>query len=178
VRRALAALLAAAAGGAAAAGAAGCQTHACDASTTVVDGGTSVNGGNGELAMEGEGGPVVWESAPLMGKWLDYPPSGTITFNFPKTFVNVIAPDAGSTEQCPYGNYQVLPYVSTAQDQDASGATSTPASGQLAQITDACATGFSITNNTCSEYFLRVVVVPETAYVPVTVDAAARDAHE
>lgn len=179
MRRALAALLAIAAGGATAAGAAvavaGCQTHACDATTTVVDGGT--DGGSGELQMASSSGGVVWESASQTGTWLDYPPSGTIAFTFPGEFQKILLPDAGNPATSTlHANYIIQPYVSTAQNQNGSGATSTLASGQLAQITDVSNTGFSITNNSCAEYFLRVVVVPETAYVPL--DAAARDARE
>jgi len=114
---------------------AGCQTHDCDSSAS--DGGTG--------ALRVIGGQLAWENVSELGNWQDFPGEATITYTFPASFRPA--------------NYDIFPYVSTGPQQGANGGTSTSGGGQPVEYTNVSPTGFSITNATCAEYYLHVVVM-------------------
>jgi hypothetical protein len=121
-----------------------CTTHDCDPSTSTFDLGThlmSFDGGSGQGASYDAGsGQILLESSAWDGTWLNYPGNITITVVYPENFTP--DPDAPTI------------WVSTAQPQEDSGATSTPAAGQLAQITNVSPTGFELNNGSCADYYV------------------------
>jgi hypothetical protein len=110
-----------------------CDTHDCDAS--------SIDGGRGMVLNPG-GDPVIWQSAPAEGPWLDFPGEATVTFTYPEGF--------GSP-------WQWWVFVSTEPYQGPGGGTSTEATGQLGAVTSVTNGGITVTNASCAEYYVRVV---------------------
>jgi hypothetical protein len=134
----------------------GCQTHACDSSTVTVD-----DTDGGPVPLHYVQGGIVWESAPSDGPWLDFPGNATITFHFPRGFRN--------PTYC-------LPYVSTDPYQEAGAGTYSVASGELAQFTSQAPDYFAVTNNSCAEYYLRIVCTESLdAGPPPPASDASRD---
>jgi hypothetical protein len=127
----------------------GCYTHQCDSLTVTL--GLGADGGVvGTGEMLSTGGSLVWESNP------NVPPDGGtwLPFNGNQTYVFMLPYDAGIPPGATVANYQA--YVSATSDPEGN---SIVADGQLAEFsglgTDA---GFSVLNDTCANYFLRVTV--------------------
>lgn len=137
-----------------------CTTHNCDSSSITVDAGTGHGDGTGKIIALGSG--LAWESSDwATGPWLLLHGAETATFHMPPGYVIVGAP--------------LQTMVSTGSDPSQSGTTATTASGQLDEFTSASGDGFSLTNQTCADYYYFV----EIALAPAA-DAstdAALDAH-
>jgi hypothetical protein len=105
----------------------------------------------------------MWESSPQNGKWLFFPRQRVWRFDL-KTL-------GGRTPQI------ILPYVSANEEPNKTGQSATMGGGNLAEIYYVNPDTVSVKNGTCSDYYLRLVVVvearpPETN----TADAAVTDA--
>ena len=114
-----------------------CTLHDCDPTSSTFDLGTQ-----GISPTDIGGGRVELASSAFDGSWVDFPGGLTITVSYPGM---VFADEATAP--------RIL--VSTGQAQDA-GATSTPASGQLAQLSNVSPTGFNLDNGSCAEYYVVV----------------------
>jgi len=110
-----------------------CATHECDQSFTQFD--LRTQGVRTDLGS----GRVQWASSAWDGAWLDYPAGRFMQVNLPPGFVLDGPPTV---------------WVSTGQNQDASGATATSASGQLAQVFAVTPTSFDLQNAGCAEYYV------------------------
>ena len=131
-----------------AAGVTGCSTHQCDARTESVDAGSVIPGTN------------VWESSPVDHGWITFDGNETLLFVMPSNFPR---------------DYTLQAWVSTGADQtEAGGGQFVEAAGQLAEF-QLTSNGFSVFNDTCASYFLRVVA---TATGPAPVDAGADAPHD
>jgi hypothetical protein len=134
----------------------GCSTHQCDASTGDASGGQ---------ATEFDG-TWTWQSSSIQTGWMPYNGNETITFTLPATFL-----PSTSTP-----GFTLAAYVSTGSDQWADGGGQfVGGGGQLAEFQIIDARRFTVFNDTCANYYLRVVV---TAYGPAPVDAGADAPHD
>jgi hypothetical protein len=128
----------------------GCTTHQCDASTSSI-----LN--QGELEISPDGG-IAYETSPLNipaggGAWLAYPGEVTLAVTFPPEVRQALA----QMDLEPSGD--VVTYISTSSEPNMiGGAGFTQISGSLAVVTDLTCDGFSIQNQTCAPYFVRVEV--------------------
>ena len=98
-----------------------------------------------------------WQSGPIDGAWLDYPGARQIVL-----FPNVV-PGPGYTLPGnfpgPYTN--IFVYVSPNEDANGPGSNWTLASGNIAEVTTALLGTqwiVSVTNASCAQYYVRVVV--------------------
>ena len=138
-------------------GAAGCSTHQCDASSS--------DAGGGQVTEYG--GTWTWETSSLQSAWLPYNGNETIRFTLPDDFPPTSTP--GFTLQA---------YVSTSEagQTPEAGGEFVEAAGQLAQFAAVTDHSFTVFNDTCADYYLRVVA---TVTVPPTpVDAGADAPHD
>ncbi len=87
----------------------------------------------------------TWESNPIDGEWLDYGPRRTIFFRWPEF--------GGRRPEL------LLPYISSSQTplSPTNGDTFTLAGGDLATFTSLTADGVFVRNNTCAQYYIRLV---------------------
>lgn len=85
----------------------------------------------------------TWESSPQDGKWLWFPRQ--------RTFVFDIRALSGRTPQI------ILPYLSAVAEPSKTG-NFTPGGGNLTLLSGARPNGINVTNDTCSDYYLRLVV--------------------
>jgi hypothetical protein len=107
--------------------------------------------------------PDTWESNPIDSHWIPYPAERTVVFHLrdPKTGVEI--PDSAI--------YEIRAYIASASN----GVDGTLASGLLSEVSTFCtdSTGqrrACALNDTCAEYFLRVIVHT------IAPDAGAKDA--
>lgn len=131
---------------------ASCSTHQCDSS--------SQSEGADAGTFKQYDGTWTWQSSSLESGWIPFDGQETITFTLPSDF-----PDLGTP------GLVLIPYVSTAADQDAG--QFVVAGGQPAEMQIVGGHSFSVLNATCAPYFLRVV-----ATVTVPVDAGADAPHD
>ena len=108
----------------------------------------------------------TWESGPQDGKWIFFPRQRFWRFD-----LRVLG---GRTPAI------VIPYVSANEEPNKVFQSSTIGGGNLAEIFDVHENTVTIHNGTCSDYYLRVVVVagerpPETASDAGSTDAQAAD---
>jgi hypothetical protein len=87
----------------------------------------------------------TWESSPMEGEWLPYPKQRFYTINIPGL--------NGRTPQV------VLPYLSAAPNPRKTGANWTLGSGNLTLMVNASPNHIDIINDSCSDYYLRLVVI-------------------
>ncbi len=87
----------------------------------------------------------TWESNPIDAEWIDYGPRRTIFFRWPE--FGGRRPDL------------LLPYISSSPTplSPTNGDTFTLAGGDLATFTNVTADGVFVRNNTCAQYYLRLV---------------------
>jgi len=137
---------------------AGCNSHDCDATTTVVDAGGA--GATGRLVQTP--GQVIWESSSWDGPWIDYRGNATLQVNLP---AGLGPPDS------------YLMWVSTAQYQSSdSSFTATSTSGQLDEVVSGPPGSIDFNNNSCAEYFARIVLTWYVADAGAPDSAAGADA--
>jgi hypothetical protein len=120
-----------------------CTTHQCDSDFVNIDqtAGTLV----GELDPP-VAGYTTWESGPIDGDWIDFPPARTYFFEFPPGFTPTGPP---------------LPYVGTGPDPTTpgdGGQSYVLGGGQLAEFGPYVNGGFLVSNGTCAEYYLWLSV--------------------
>jgi hypothetical protein len=126
----------------------GCYGRNCEGSVATYGG----DAGEGRMLSDD-----MWESNPQDGTWLWFPRERTYVFD--------IRPLAGRTPQL------VQPYLSAVAEPSKTG-NFTPGGGNVTLLSFARPNGINVTNDTCSDYFLRLVVV--AAPLPPTLpDAAA-----
>jgi len=101
--------------------------------------------------------PDIWESSPVDGKWLWFPRQHYFVFD--------ISELGGRTPQ------MIIPYVS-AQEEPRLGGNFTVGAGNMALISNSVPNRVDVRNDTCSDTYLRLVVItgPQPPGVP---DAAA-----
>ena len=87
----------------------------------------------------------TWESNPIDAEWIDYGPRRTIFFRWPE--FGGRRPDL------------LLPYISSSPTplSPTNGDTFTLAGGDLATFTNVTADGVFVRNNTCAQYYVRLV---------------------
>lgn len=136
---------------------AGCTTHQCDKSCTVLGGPPfpdCVNQGpKGDVHMEGA--EQVWESSAPDGMWLDFPGQRTYRITYPQPFA------------CPPElSAQVAADVNKPQNNWVS------VGGSLVEYFDSTATGTGVINPACAAYGLRIVArgIPTSSPFPWCVD--------
>jgi hypothetical protein len=140
-----------------------CTLHNCDPTSSTFALGTQ---GIRKVYPDGR---VELASSAFDGSWVDFPGGLTIAVSYPPWFT----PDPAAAPAF---------LVSTGQAQDA-GATSTPASGQLTQLSNLGPTGFSLNNGSCSEYYVWFSATgtgtpPATSTSDGGADAGADAAHD
>jgi hypothetical protein len=129
-------------------GAAGCFTNACDGDFQAYAGGALVDGS-------------TWASTPLSGAWLAFPAKRTWRF------------DTSALGRMPS---EVLVWVSTVPTPNEGASSFTLASGNLALVSGVTPTELFVTNDTCAEMFVRVVVRAAPASSAATDAGASSDA--
>ena len=118
----------------------GCTSHDCDASTTVMDAGAA--GARGRFLQMGAS--PVWETSSWTGPWIDFPGNATLQINLP--------PGLGPPDSW-------LAWVSTGQYQSSDASfTATSSSGQLDEVVQSPPGSIAFNNNSCAEYYVRVVL--------------------
>jgi hypothetical protein len=137
------------AGGSALPSASGCTPHQCDASTSAI-----LNQGELEMLPDGS---IAYETSPLNippggGAWLAYPGNVTLAVTFPPEVRQAIA----TMGLEPSGDVSV--FISTSSQPNVAGAGFVAAAGALAVVADLTCDGFSVTNQTCAGYSVRVEV--------------------
>jgi hypothetical protein len=118
---------------------AACYTHQCDAS--------SVPYSKGEMID-----PDTFETSPLDSPtqpWVEYRGNATLVVSYPALALQAIGGRPLAW---------IDTYVGTSKQPNTGGDNWTVASGQLAEIGDAGAGGFSVTNASCENYYARFVV--------------------
>ncbi|MBX3263503.1 MAG: hypothetical protein KF782_27780 [Labilithrix sp.] len=123
---------------AAALAAPGCYGRNCE-------GGLEVYGAN-----EGEGRMIdedTWESGPMNGTWLWFPRQRTYLFDLRVLGGRV--------------PYSVEPYIAASPDPMTVGPNGTIGSGNLALLSNVSANRVDVRNDSCSDYYLRLVVKVE-----------------
>ena len=127
----------------------GCFTNACDGDFQAFSGGSVVDGD-------------AWQTTPLSGEWLSFPAKRTWRF------------DTSALGRMPS---EVLVWVSTVSNPNEGNASFTMASGNLALVHNVSATEVFVTNDSCAEMFVRVLVrapllSPASADASVASDAS------
>jgi hypothetical protein len=134
----------------------GCSTHQCDAS--------SQDAGSGSGPVTEFDGTWTWQSSSIQTGWIPFNHNETITFTLPSDFPVLTTP-----------GFVLTPWVSTGADQDAGDGLFVSAGGQLAEFQIVGKRSFTVFNDTCADYYLRVVA---TVTVPAPVDAGADAPHD
>jgi hypothetical protein len=140
----------------------GCYTHQCDPppSPLVYSGGEMIDPNTYETNPIEEPDSGIGSGEP----WIPYPPNATLTVQFPT--------DAGIGGRVPDGFFL---YVGTSEQPNNSGGFG-QVLGQLAEFYDAGPGGFTVLNDTCSNYFARFQVTfpafPTEASAPVPPNAS------
>jgi hypothetical protein len=111
-------------------GAAGCFTNACDGDFQVFSAGQRLD-------------DVTWETSPISGAWLPFPARRTYWL------------DTTALGRFPR---EVLVWVSTMERPNEGLGNFTLASGNLALVAGVTDRGLLVTNDTCAEMYVRVVV--------------------
>ncbi len=111
------------------------------------------------------GGNIAWLSSPINGTWMDFP--GQRSYVVYPTW-----PDGG-----PFlGPYELSAYVSADQNpgtiSNANWATGTGNVAEFSNLPDGGDTGFIVTNDTCTEYFLQILATQELPFAPPSADTA------
>jgi hypothetical protein len=128
----------------------GCATHQCDKDTISLGDSTL---GNAYRV----GDAIVWESAGATQSdaWLDYTGARTYALNWAESVRSWL----GIDKCILHANYDVANVVAyVATDRHNPTGNFVEASGQLAEMTYLTSEQVNVTNGTCAEYFLRVVV--------------------
>jgi hypothetical protein len=99
----------------------------------------------------------IWESTPVDGTWLWFPR---------QRYYAITLPLSGRAPQI------VLPYLSAQPEPMKTGADFTLGAGNLALVHNALPNRVDIRNDTCSDYYLRLVVIT----TPLPADAGAPEA--
>ena len=134
-----------------------CYGHNCDGSTAFY----GRNPGEGEMV-----GPDVWESSPEDGDAIPYTRERTWFFEVPALLDRKIV--------------LVVPYVRAEQNVATTGGNETLGSGNLAEVSGVSAGRFAVHNDTCADYFIRVVAIlaPANEPVPSPSSTAAADSSD
>ncbi len=121
----------------------------------------------------------TWESTRLGGTWLDFPGERGIFLNLVDA-TQLVPGDPSTTINGEI--YEVVVYISTSNHPDTDGTQFTIAGGNLAIIKNFPPTHVFVQNDTCADYFVKVVVhaEPRDAGVGDTgaVDSAADSAKD
>jgi hypothetical protein len=118
----------------------GCYGRNCEGSIEVF----GVDAGQGNMVDEN-----TWESSPNDGVWLSFPRQRYYIFD--------IRALGGRTPTL------YLPYLSASPEPQKSGFDNTLAAGNLAKFKNVSPNHIEVLNDTCSDFFLRLVVqVPES----------------
>jgi hypothetical protein len=126
----------------------GCSTHQCDASSADAGGGQVVD----------LDGTWTWQSTSIQTGWMTFNGNETITFTLPASFL-----PSTSTP-----GFTLSAYVSTGADQWADGGGQfVQAAGQLAEFQIVGPRSFTVFNDTCYQYYLRVVATVTVPSAPV-----------
>jgi len=115
-----------------------------------------VNAGEGRMVDEN-----TWESNAIDGKWLAFPRARQYVFDLHEL-----------------GDRQptiVIPYLATAEEPIRLGTNFTIGGGNLSEILGVTRSSVAIRNGTCSDYFLRLVVI--AAPRAPSLEAGAPDVH-
>lgn len=112
-----------------------CYGHNCDPSSDIY----GLKSGEGQLAADD-----IWESTPEESDAIPYTRERTWFFKLP------MATDREILE--------VIPYVRADSNINVTGGNETIGSGNLAEISGVGPGQFAIRNDTCADYFIRVVV--------------------
>jgi hypothetical protein len=123
-----------------------------------------------ELPFEHAVDETTWESVPIDGTYLDFPGQRVYVF---APFLDKTP--SGQPFTGPYTN--IVAYVSADPQPSLNGSNFTIASGNLAEVVGVTTGGFAVHNDTCAEYYLRVVATRAApdggAPAPPPVDASA-----
>lgn len=135
----------------------GCYGRNCEGNLETF----GTNPGQGRMIDEN-----TWESSPQEGEWLPYPKQRFYSINIPGL--------NGRTPQI------VLPYLSAAPNPRKTGSNFTLGSGNLTLIVNVGPNHVDIINDSCSDYYLRLVVVASPfpsgdASIPVEQSDAANN---
>ncbi|HVJ92524.1 MAG TPA: hypothetical protein VM580_22135 [Labilithrix sp.] len=118
-----------------------CYPRNCEGTTLIY----GPDAGQGEMLDD-----ETWESSPQEGPWLFFPRQAYYIFD--------IRALGGRTPEI------ILPYISVSPTPNTTGSDFTPASGNHAKLFNALPNRVDIKNDTCSDYYLRLVVkVPSQA---------------
>jgi hypothetical protein len=158
----------------------GCTTHQCDPDCIVKGAPISptycAQGGSddGGFILFGQafrdGNEIIWESAAINEPWLDYTGQRTYWLNWRAALHDDLGVDVSELTVI-----DIVAYVSTDEQNPTSNFV--PASGQLAEINYLNNEEVHISNATCAEYFLRVVMHGQlTPTDGAKSDAASADA--
>ena len=125
----------------------GCYTHQCDPPLIppTYSGGEMVDEDHYETSPIQQPDSGVGSDEP----WLPFPPNATLTVTFPPAAAAVIA------GRVPY---EISPSIGLSAQPNAADSTFTPAAGALGEFNLVVPNGFTVQNNTCSNYFARFVV--------------------
>jgi hypothetical protein len=135
-----------------------CETHQCDTSL-IVYGGADADPPPGSSVQMTTGGLMIWQSSPSEGPWLDFRGNRTFVFTFPQPFAcepPMTVPNLSAGFLDPHSSYingatGIAPFMGNAPDD----------AGLYRSIT--------ITNSTCAEYGLNLVVTGTPAGAPCNV---------
>ncbi len=106
-------------------------------------------------------GTWTWESTSIQSQWMPFKGNETVTFTLPAKFLPTSTP-----------GFTLSAYVSTGADQWADGGGQfVQAAGQLGEFQIVDSRRFTVFNDTCSDYYLRVVATVPTAPVDAGPDA-------
>jgi len=135
----------------------GCSTHQCDASSS--------DAGGGQVTEYA--GTWTWQTSSLQSGWIPFNGNETIRFTLPSGFPSTSTP-----------GFTLSAYVSTSdagQTPEARGQF-VQAAGQLAEFANVTEHSFTVLNDTCSDYYLRVVATVTVPTAPV--DAGPDASHD
>jgi hypothetical protein len=143
----------------------GCTTHQCDSDCIVygVDppppNCVSVGGALGQVTNTG--GVLIWESSGPTGAWpVDFRGARTVGFQLPPGFdgTTIATLEAFITTDPDHAEYGFA-----------------PAAGQLAVFTGVWPSAIWVQNQSCAEYYLRVVATAPAPPAPGSADGGAGD---
>jgi hypothetical protein len=123
----------------------GCYTHQCDPTHTTYSRGEMIDDSTYETNPILQPDSGVGSDEP----WLTYGPNETLRIDYPDA---VLAAIGGRMA------FNLISYVGVSSQPDIPDANFANAEGQLGQWTAVDATGFTVYNNTCANYFARFVV--------------------